>query len=158
MNSLPKVKAFLKERGNVDAYPSVEVTWQRGHDPELELWTCSGSPPSSMAKSKLEPSMRIALSPYQTVDLHFLLQCHGIQPANGSPAVRAASVEEACERIDKAKAAMWQPWLQLSAVAVFLISLVVVYRYCPCWHGASSCRRHKAKLDDVAADEVGVGP
>ncbi|CAK9062808.1 unnamed protein product [Durusdinium trenchii] len=140
--------AFLKERGNVDAYPSVEVTWQRGHDPELELWACNGSPPSSMAKSNLEPSARIALSPYQTAELHFLLQCHGIQPVPGSPAPRVPTGEDACERI--ANISAWQPWHWLSATAAVVIPLILVYRCC--CHGV---RRHKAKLDD-GADELGA--
>lgn len=142
------MKAFLKERGNVDAYPSVEVTWQRGHDPELELWACNGSPPSSMAKSNLEPSARIALSPYQTAELHFLLQCHGIQPVPGSPAPRVPTGEDACERI--ANISAWQPWHWLSATAAVVIPLILVYRCC--CHGV---RRHKAKLDD-GADELGA--
>ena len=66
-------QAFLKERGHVDSYPSVEVVWQRGHDPELEIWSCDGRKPSELAKSE-SANLRISLSPYETGELHYLLQ------------------------------------------------------------------------------------
>ena len=66
-------EAFLKERGHVDSYPQVEVFWQRGHDPELEIWSCHGRKPTDMAKEGLVPAEKMALSPYETGDLHYLL-------------------------------------------------------------------------------------
>lgn len=67
----PPKKAFLKERGHVDSYPLVEVSWQRGHDPEVEFWNCDGRPPSKLKGEK--PALTVALSPYETTELHSLL-------------------------------------------------------------------------------------
>ena len=77
-------QAFLKERGHVDSYPSVEVVWQRGHDPELEIWSCDGRKPSELAKSE-SANLRISLSPYETGELHYLLQLGGVLWAVISP-------------------------------------------------------------------------
>ena len=78
------LQAFLKERGHVDSYPSVEVVWQRGHDPELEIWSCDGRKPSELAKSE-SANLRISLSPYETGELHYLLQLGGVLWAVISP-------------------------------------------------------------------------
>ena len=49
----------------------MEVNWQRGHDPEVEFWNCDGRPPSKLEGQK--PALTMALSPYETSELHSLL-------------------------------------------------------------------------------------
>ena len=147
MNSLPKVKAFLKERGHVDSYPLVEVSWQRGHDPEVEFWNCDGRPPSKLKGEK--PALTVALSPYETTELHSLLQCHGIFPANGSPAPRAQSIQEACQLVPEVST--WSIRWVLAAGTALCVTLMLLFRYC-----CGTAPKVKTKLDDsVDSTELG---
>ena len=120
------------------AYKMVEVSWQRGHDPELELYSCSGSAPSQMAKS-VEPEKRIALSPFETQDLHVLLQCQGLE----APEYAVDISKEVCDQM--ARKSSWS-WMWLASLGL-LIPLV-----CLCWR----CRHTgpKEKLDEDEVDAL----
>ena len=131
------MKAFLKE-GHVKAYKMVEVTWQRGHDPELELYECSGSPPSQLAKS-VEPDLRIALSPFETKDLHVLLQCHGLEAFEHAVEI----TKELCDQMTRKSSWSWM-WLASLGLLIPVLAL--------CWR----CRHTgpKEKLDEDEIDAL----
>lgn len=108
------MKKFLKERGGADIYPSVEVTWRRGHDPEIEVRECNGEPPSSqLGPGGPQPIIKIGLSPFSTDQIHYLLQCHGIYPGSKAPisTPRAATSAKACEKLPEVLERGWWPWI-----------------------------------------------
>ena len=137
-----------------------EITWLRGHDPEMEVHSCDGKPPSARIELGLQPSARIALSPFSTQDLHFLLQCQGLQPAADSQAPRADSKADACAKLPEISS--WWDWrLQWAAILVCVILLftVPVVILCRISKGSGPLLRHrrlgpKAKLDDEATSSA----
>jgi hypothetical protein len=62
LNSLPELKRFLKEPGNVDSYDKLTVTWIRGRNPDLHIYDDEGA--------LIE---KIDLAPYSSTALHQLL-------------------------------------------------------------------------------------
>lgn len=98
MNALPEVKRFLKESGNADHYP-IEIFWKPGHDPELQIRRCSGSPPSKQSDREVEVLKSFDLSPYTLEQLHWLAQCEGLAPDGPIPQVEVLEPLQACERL-----------------------------------------------------------
>jgi len=155
---LPKVKRFLKEAGGVDAYPKVELEWIRGHDPVLEVRECTGAPPS--ADVKPTPIATISLAPFNTEELHYLLQCNGFVPSQKAPlSIPRLDRETACQALPEVKSSLWW-WMMLCLGFTFWLPLLAICRWCPgvfdrcrwCadvfFRQCASLRAPKSKLED----------
>lgn len=96
----------MREPGGADLYPDLEIKWQRGEDPHLEVRRCKAPrdkrrPAGEEGAAGVEESElleTVSLSPFDNVHLHYLLQCHGLALARqGKETPVAESREEACK-------------------------------------------------------------
>jgi len=103
------VKRFLKEPGGADLYPALEIKWQRGHDPDIEVRRCTSlrdpkgpsddesAGPNSQGSELVET---VSLARFNTVQLHYLLQCYGMSPSRPTATTPiAASAAVACAEL-----------------------------------------------------------
>ncbi|CAJ1448246.1 unnamed protein product [Effrenium voratum] len=120
----------------------VELSWERGHDPELEVYACGGTSPSASLERGQQPLAKVALAPFDTQELHFLLQCHGIAPLPGAKVPTAATAQEACGRLPEVRG--WPLQSILLSVALTVL-LVLLWRH-------RGLRLQKAKMDDESLE------
>jgi len=166
------VKQFLKQ-GEAALYPNLQIIWERGHDPEIEILNCSGRSPQADVNS--EVSERMDLAPFTSEDLHLLLQCFGLKPSGGGRKADAAALRvkwlpagdaavPECKRLrELGKAGSWWQWIQsaslkLLALAMVILLLFIMWRFC-----FADVRRSKRHLpwrgkvkDDDFPDEIGL--
>lgn len=139
------MKKFLKEAGGADLYGDLEVRWQRGHDPELEVGRCVD------ASGKVEQhwTQKMSLAPFTTEQLHYLMQCHGMTPKRGA-AVPVAEPAAACDFLPKSEESSWSKWVIAAVLALLLMVLVrccILPYACP---GGVCGPRSKLKREDFS--------
>jgi len=169
------VKTFLKQPGGAEQYPNLEITWERGHDPELEARNCTGSPPSQDLNTEV---IRMDLSPFTTEELHLLVQCLGLIPLGSQsrdaalqipqlPSIYPERVRE-CKRLREMGAAgSWWHWLgsltlKLLALGVVILLCFLLWKFCLSG-GAGAMRGSKRQFpwhgkvkEEDADDEIGL--
>eukprot|EP00933_Yihiella_yeosuensis_P000231 TRINITY_DN100371_c0_g1_i1.p1 TRINITY_DN100371_c0_g1~~TRINITY_DN100371_c0_g1_i1.p1 ORF type:complete len:148 (+),score=14.30 TRINITY_DN100371_c0_g1_i1:266-709(+) len=143
-------------------YPNLEITWKRGHDPEMEVWDCHGQPPSLQLEGPEpgEPRLTIDLSPFSTKDMHFLVQCHGIRPGAVTHAdLPRLEASEACKHLPEGDrwysklGAAFLVCLPLYAMCRFVSSdSTYTYR-----QSLANSISRKQKKDDVEGDANPIG-
>jgi len=154
LNALPEVKRFLKEPGGLDLYTSLQVYWKPGHDPELEVRNCTGRSPRDDPDG---PVVRyVDLSPFTTEELHWLVQCLGMEPEAGQESVPVAASKEACKRLEeRLDEGSWTRRIAFGAGAVIMLFIVTAVarwalgpalarQLCP-----SAARSAKLKREDL---------
>lgn len=135
-------------------YGSVEVSWVRGMDPEMQVHQCNGKPPSK------RPSEQVALktfrlSSYTHEELHWLLQCQGFFYKNASAAAKAAAAagkklpaellpSEACAAVAEVDAKRW-----LQTVAIVCAILVTFSILLTCSMRGAALPRPVTTLKDL---------
>ena len=116
-------------------YDSVEVSWVRGHDPEIQIHQCDGVPPSQRGNAVALKTL--SLSTYTHEELHWMLQCEGFSYLNATAAKVAAVAGKqvpspqlapsvACEALVAVDAKRW--WRMVTIGGAVLITCVIVLR------------------------------
>lgn len=140
------MRKFLREPGGAELYPAVEILWLRGHDPEMEVRSCTGQPPSS-SRGSVEPVKKVSLARFNTQELHVLMQCNGLTATKTS---RWAVLPE--ELADKCASLPPEPeWTRshfFGAVVLLLIPAVPLLRCLGVCRGCGAAA--KLKRDDGA--------
>mmetsp|Transcript_26969 Transcript_26969/g.71229 ORF Transcript_26969/g.71229 Transcript_26969/m.71229 type:complete len:130 (+) Transcript_26969:284-673(+) len=99
---------------------------------------------------------KVSLAPFSTEQLHYLMQCHGMNPQRVTSATPVAhSAAAACELLPKPMD-MWSTVGMVAAVAVMLMAIVrwcfpgILEHFCPA--AAHAVRAHgKLKREDFSA-------
>jgi len=132
LNSLPEVKQFLRSPGGADLYPELEIKWERGHDPELLVRRCAGprDPRKPRAEGGGPPPEVVAtlsLAMYDRTQLHYLMQCHGLEVSRRTEATPVASSrEKACEMLPPVSSGM--SWFM--TIVICSLALVPAGLFC----------------------------
>mmetsp|Transcript_1064 Transcript_1064/g.3582 ORF Transcript_1064/g.3582 Transcript_1064/m.3582 type:complete len:151 (+) Transcript_1064:225-677(+) len=141
-------------------YPALQIHWQRGHDPELQVRDCQGKPPSEQSESEVVKS--ISLSSFTHAQLHLLLQCNRLSPSKWSgrgPLGRVGSPE--CAELEAGRLGEWGR-LALGLVALGIMATLARILYHRGWApwrhlGGKAARRHtKLRKDGSCPDTIGA--
>jgi len=152
----------LREPGGADLYPALEIQWKRGHDPQLEVRRCrTARDPRRPAGesgaggvSDSELVEKVSLASFNTAQLHYLLQCHGLTPARRIAATPVAeSAARACEMLPEP---FWGSSTMYLSGVLLLLPLALALRWCGIRPGGPArflgTRGAKLKREEDGAD------
>jgi len=137
----------------------LEIRWQRGHDPEIQVMRCIPPPrdakrPPKIGQEVSPALMTESLSRYDRTTLHYFMQCHGMFPVRHTDATPLVeSAVEACLKLPEPSSWSWIGLLVL--LASCLAGLGLLARWL---RGGGPVRGlAKAKQEDEGLPSVDAG-
>lgn len=98
-------------------YPEVDVVWEKGHEPELEVLPCGDRPGDS-----------IYLASFDFEQLHLLMRCRGFFAFNATGVEALPPPAEVCAELRPPLFSI--PWVQMVMLLVFFAGIYVVVAMC----------------------------